>query len=64
MKHWKAVIYVIVMLAFLMTSVMGWVWTDYAKTPFWWTFWVVAALVSLVAFVAGIFWLGKSDRKW
>lgn len=39
----------------LVIAVMGWHWTETAKKPFWWNFWIVAAIVCDLAWVG--FWL-------
>ncbi len=44
-------------------AVGGFVWTDYAKTKFWWTAWVVIAVVSILAFIGGIFYFTRSKSK-
>lgn len=44
-------------------AVMGWHWTEVANKPFWWKFWVGAAIVGLAG-VAGIVWYVASiDKK-
>jgi hypothetical protein len=30
----------------VVVGVMGWHWTDVANTPFWWNFWLVAAIAA------------------
>lgn len=48
----------------VIVAVMGWHWTDTANKSFWWTFWVVAAVVCLAACLAGWAYLNvKSKRK-
>lgn len=64
-KHWRAILFVIGLLIMATVSVMGWYWTEVAKTKFWWTFWVVAALLCLPGFVGAIAWFGsQKNKKW
>lgn len=44
-------------------SVMGFVFTDYAKTPFWWNGWEVIAITSIISFVGLIVWATRSKHK-
>lgn len=43
-------------------AVMGWHWTDVAKTPFWQTFWVVAAIIAIIAWIVGWLILSAKDK--
>lgn len=63
-KYWKATLFVTLLIALLVIAVLGWHWTETATKPFWWTFWIVAALVALVAFIGLIKWFGSSKKKW
>ena len=63
-SNWKACLFVAALLITLTVSVMGWHWTDTAKKPFWWTFWVVAAVVSIPGFVGLIMWFNNSRKNW
>ena len=51
------------MLVFLIVAIMGWHWTDVARTPFWWNFWVVAAIVSAIGFIGGIYWYFNTKQQ-
>jgi hypothetical protein len=42
-------------------AVMGWHWTDVAKTSFWWNFWMVAAIAS--SLVLGGAWLYMWNKQ-
>ena len=46
-------------------AVMGWHWSDLANTPFWWNFWVIASIASIVTLVVMwvIAWTGQNKRK-
>jgi len=48
----------------MVVAVKGWHWTDTANKPFWWTFWVVAAIVAFIGFIGLIIWFSKSRKKW
>jgi len=63
-KTIKSVLFVLLVLGLVTLAVMGWHWTDLAKTPFWWTFWVVAAIAAIPAFILVIAWFSKSRNKW
>jgi hypothetical protein len=50
----------------LVVGVMGWHWTDTANKPFWWNFWLAAALACDLAWLG--FWIffwnkDKAKRK-
>lgn len=62
-KTLKSVLIVVLAISLMIVAVMGWHWTDLAKTPFWWTFWVVAAIASLIGFVLLIKWYGSSNNQ-
>lgn len=59
----KSVLFVLLLVSLVILAVMGWHWTDLAKTPFWWTFWVVAAIAAVPAFIFIIYWFGNSKNK-
>lgn len=63
-KKLKAIAYTIVMLAFLTVAVLGTWFSDIAKTPFWWNFWIVADVISVGMFIYGVHWLSKNKKKW
>lgn len=44
-------------------TVMGTHWSDTAKTPFWWTFWIVASIVCGVGLVAAWIFMKAKDKK-
>ncbi len=45
-------LYFFLMAAVIITGgVMSWHFTEVAKKPFWWTFWVVVGVVFLVGFL-------------
>lgn len=62
-KYWHACIIVVALAILAVVSVMGWHWTETARTPFWWTFWVVAAIIAVPGFIGLILWAGKSKSK-
>lgn len=64
MKHLKATLFVVLLIALVFLSVMGWVFTDYAESKFWQTAWVVIALVSIPGFIGAIYWFNASRKKW
>lgn len=55
-KTTKAIAFVLALVVCLILAIFGWVWTDVANKPFWWNFWVVAAIVGAIGFVALIMW--------
>lgn len=63
-KYWKACLFVVGMIVTLTVSVMGWHWTETANKPFWWTFWVVAALLCIPGFIGLGVWFSKTRNKW
>lgn len=50
-------------LAICIVAVMGWHWTDTATKPFWWNFWVVAAVVCLIIIIGGWVYLNAKDKS-
>lgn len=64
-KHWRAILFVLYLVACLTLVIGSLGWTDYAKTPFWWTFWDIAVWPGLLGFIGGIWWFSKQkDKKW
>lgn len=59
----KQILVAVLFIALLILAVMGWHWTDLANTPFWWTAWVVIAIVSGVLFILLIRWVVDNWRK-
>lgn len=59
----KSVLFVLLLVSLVTLAIMGWHWTDLANTPFWWTFWVVAAIAAIPAFVFIVYLYGKSRNK-
>lgn len=60
----KSILFVLLLVSLVILAVMGWHWTDIAKTKFWWTFWVVAAIAAIPAFILVIKWFDKSRKNW
>jgi len=54
----KSILFTVLLVALAVLAVMGWHWTDLAKTKFWWTFWVVAAIAAIPAFILLAWWYG------
>lgn len=63
-RYWRACLLAAAIIVCLVVAVMGWHWTETARTPFWWTFWVVAAALSIPGFVGLILWFNKARKKW
>lgn len=63
MNTTKSILFVLLLLCLATLAVMGWHWTDLANTKFWWTFWVVAAIAAIPAFVLIVYFFGKSKNK-
>lgn len=59
----KSFLFVLLLVSLVTLAIMGWHWTDLANTPFWWTFWVVAAIAAIPAFVLIAYLYGKSRNK-
>jgi VIT1/CCC1 family predicted Fe2+/Mn2+ transporter len=55
-KTTKAILFVFALVACLILAIFGWQWTDLANKPFWWNFWVVAAIAGGVGFLGLIMW--------
>lgn len=43
-------------------AVMGWQFSETAKTPFWWNFWIVIAVLCLVAWIVGYVYLSRKQK--
>ena len=63
MKRTKDILLGIAALLLVVISVMGWHWTDTANTPFWWNFWIVAAIVSLIGCLLGWLYLNNKTKR-
>lgn len=63
-KVWRPALFIAAALITLVVAVMGWHWTETARTPFWWTFWVVAALLCIPGFISLMAWFNKARKKW
>jgi phosphoglycerol transferase MdoB-like AlkP superfamily enzyme len=63
-KYWRACLFIAALLATLIIAIFGWHWTDLAKKPFWWTFWVIAAVLAVPGFVGLISWFNNTRNKW
>jgi phosphoglycerol transferase MdoB-like AlkP superfamily enzyme len=59
----KSILFVLLLVSLMVLAIMGWHWTDLANTPFWWTFWVVAAIAAIPAFILTAYFFGKSKNK-
>lgn len=60
----KDLFFTIGVLSLILVSVMGWHWSESAKTKFWWVFWDVAALSSIIACVGlWLYWMSKDRRS-
>lgn len=51
-KYPKDCAIVLTVLTLGIFAVMGTHWADTARSPFWWNFWIVASVISIVALVA------------
>ena len=47
----------------LTIAVLGWHWTETADTPFWWNFWVIAAVACDLLFIVTWAILWSNDKK-
>ncbi len=63
-KYWKALLFSLTALGLLLVAVLGWHWEETAETPFWWTFWPIAAVVAAIGFILLVRWFGTSQKKW
>jgi drug/metabolite transporter (DMT)-like permease len=59
----KSILFVVYLLACITLAIGGPGWSDYAKTPFWWTFWDIACGVGIVGFIGGIFWYFNTKQQ-
>lgn len=60
-KYKKDLLIAVAILIALFTAVLGADWSENADKPFWWRFWIVAAIVAFVACIGG--WLYLIYRK-
>jgi hypothetical protein len=63
-KWWHAILFIAALLICLTLCLGGIGWTDYAKTPFWWNFWIWAAVLGGIGFIGLIFWFSSTNNKW
>jgi hypothetical protein len=63
-NNWKALLILAALFITATIAVMGWHWTETARTKFWWTFWIVAAVIAIPGFIGLIIWFNKSRKKW
>lgn len=56
----KSVLFAIMLVALAVVAIMGWHWEDVAKSKFWWTFWPIAALASIIGFGFIVAWFGRN----
>lgn len=59
----KSILFAVLLVSLVVLAIMGWHWTDIANTPFWWTFWVVAAVAAIPAFLFLVFWYSNKRNK-
>lgn len=57
MKHLKSILIAAYFIVSGIIAVLGSAFSDYANTPFWWSFWEVAQYVSIAAFIGGVIYL-------
>ena len=63
-ENWKDLLKVIAAFAIVILAVMGFVWEDYAKTPFWSNFWFIAAVSAIGIWVIGwVILRGRENNK-
>jgi len=48
-------LYAFFAISLVLVGVMGWHWSEVAKTPFWWKFWQWAAIAAIIIFV--LWWI-------
>lgn len=60
-ENWKDLLKVIAAFAIVIVAVMGFVWEDYAETPFWSNFWFISAIAAIVIWVVG--WVILNGRQ-
>lgn len=63
MKNLKDFFVVVAAIALIFLAVMSWHFTEVAKTPFWWHFWEVTGLGSILAVVGVWVWLWMNEKK-
>jgi hypothetical protein len=62
-KYRKDVLILLAVITTLIVGVMGWHWTDTAETPFWWNFWVIAAIAADLLWVGAWVYFWNKDKK-
>lgn len=60
----KSVLFVVMLISLVVLAIMGWRWEELANTPFWWTFWPIAAGAAIPAFIFVVIWFNNSRKKW
>lgn len=60
----KSILFATMLVALVVLAVMGWRWEELANSPFWWTFWPIAAVAAIPAFIFLVIWFDKSRKKW
>ena len=50
-------LYAFIAITLVIIAVMGWHWSEVAKTPFWWKFWEGAAIGSIV--ILAVWWIAS-----
>lgn len=63
-KWWHAILFITALLICCALFVGGIGWGDYAKTPFWWTFWPISSVLGAIGFIGLIYWFASSNNKW
>jgi hypothetical protein len=63
-RIWRGCLFVAAAIVLLTVAVMGWHWTDTANKPFWWTFWVIAAVLAIPGLIGLLLWFDKSRKNW
>lgn len=58
-KKTQDILVIIGLVVLPILSVMAWHWTDTAKKPFWWNFWIVAGLIAIAGFIGLVYWKGQ-----
>lgn len=64
MKHWKAILFIVLLIALVVVAVLGWHWEETADKKFWYTMWPYFATAAAIGFVGLIYWFGKTRNKW
>jgi hypothetical protein len=61
-EHWRAVLFVLYLVACLVLTIGSLIWTDIAKTSFWWTFWEITPWIGGIGFISGCYWFSKQKN--